>query len=53
VSPTLFDEMVADKRMPQPKVVNTRTIWDAVALDIAFDALPIRGSANPWDAAYG
>lgn len=53
VSATLFDEMVADRRMPQPKLANTRTVWDAVALDAAFDALPARGSANPWDAAYG
>jgi hypothetical protein len=40
VGPTLFDEMVADRRMPKPKRVNNRTIWDRVELDIAFSALP-------------
>ena len=40
VGPTLFDEMVADGRMPRPKRVNSRAIWDRVALDIAFTALP-------------
>lgn len=40
VGSTLFDEMVADGRMPTPKHVNSRTIWDRVALDIAFTSLP-------------
>ena len=53
VSATLFDEMVGDGRMPGPKLANTRTIWDAFALDAAFDALPTKGSQNPWDTAYG
>lgn len=53
VSTSLFDEMVKDGRMPKPKMVNTRTIWDAIALDAAFDDLPSKGSDNPWDAAYG
>ncbi|WP_152558325.1 XRE family transcriptional regulator [Devosia sp. LC5] len=53
VSSSLFDDMVEDGRMPQPKMANTRTVWDAVALDIAFDALPSRGAVNPWDTAYG
>lgn len=44
VGPTLFDEMVADGRMPRPKRVNSRTIWDRVALDIAFTALPDKNS---------
>lgn len=40
VGATLFDEMVVDGRMPKPKSVNSRAIWDRVALDIAFTALP-------------
>jgi predicted DNA-binding transcriptional regulator AlpA len=39
VSPTLFDEMVRDGRMPRPKQVNARTVWDRKRVDIAFDAL--------------
>jgi predicted DNA-binding transcriptional regulator AlpA len=40
VSPSLFDEMVKDGRMPQPKRINTRTVWDKRQLDEAFAALP-------------
>lgn len=39
VSPTLFDEMVQDGRMPRPKQVNSRTVWDRRRVDLAFDAL--------------
>lgn len=40
VGPTLFDEMVADGRMPRPKRANSRTLWDRIALDAAFSDLP-------------
>jgi len=39
VSPTLFDEMVKDGRMPKPARINARTVWDRVKLDEAFGAL--------------
>jgi predicted DNA-binding transcriptional regulator AlpA len=51
VSPSMFDQMVQDGRMPSPKLVNSRTIWDRVALDVAFEALPDRDAPNPWDGA--
>ncbi|MGU3496400.1 helix-turn-helix transcriptional regulator [Xanthobacteraceae bacterium A53D] len=53
ISPTLFDTMVKDGRMPQPKRVNSRTIWDVRKLDAAFESLPGDESAdaNPWDLA--
>lgn len=48
ISPPLFDEMVLDGRMPSPKIINSRIVWDRVALDRAFDALPQRaGNADP------
>jgi predicted DNA-binding transcriptional regulator AlpA len=40
VSPSLFDQMVADSRMPPPKRINARTVWDIRQLDAAFEALP-------------
>lgn len=40
VSVTFFDQLVDDGRMPQPKRVNTRKLWDRWAIDAAFDALP-------------
>jgi hypothetical protein len=44
VSPTTFDVMVADGRMPKPKVVcGTRKAWDVRELDAAVDALPHDG----------
>ena len=49
VSPTLFDEMVQDGRMPQPKIINSRRVWDRRRLDEAFEALPNRDDPNPWD----
>jgi len=50
VSPSLFDGMVKDGRMPGPKLINTRTVWDRFALDRAFEALPDREVSNPWDS---
>jgi hypothetical protein len=51
VSPTKFDELVADGRMPDAKRIDSRKVWDRTALDLAFDALPGDGEVNPWDAA--
>lgn len=48
VSPSLFDEMVRDGRMPKPTRVNTRTIWDRLKLDEAFSALE-GFDENPFD----
>ncbi len=49
VGPTKFDEMVKDGRMPAPKRVDGRTIWDRFGLDTAFEDLPTKTEANPWD----
>lgn len=51
VSPTLFDQMVDDGRMPKPTRINARTVWDRLKLDEAFAALSDdeRGSGDPWD----
>ncbi|MCC2612645.1 hypothetical protein [Neorhizobium petrolearium] len=38
-----FDEMVSDKRMPKPKRIDGRVIWDRIALDAAFSDLPTDG----------
>jgi hypothetical protein len=39
ISPTMFDALVKDGRMPPPKRINARTVWDIRQLDDAFDAL--------------
>ena len=49
VSPTKFDQMVADGRMPRPKRIDGRVVWDRDKLDEAFDALPDDGDRRPCD----
>jgi hypothetical protein len=46
---TKFDEMVADGRMPRPKRVDGRVIWDRLKLDAAFTDLPEEKRVNPFD----
>ena len=52
ISASKFDELVRDGRMPGPKRIDCRKVWDVRDLDVAFDALP---SENPqsqgssWD----
>ena len=40
ISPSLFDMLVKDGRMPSPKRINARTVWDRLQLDAA--SLPAR-----------
>ena len=49
MSPTKFDEMVKDGRMPKPKRVDGCVVWDRYKLDAAFEALPDEGAASGWD----
>ncbi|MCL7999053.1 XRE family transcriptional regulator [Brucella sp. 21LCYQ03] len=52
VGTSKFDEMVKDGRMPIPKMIDSRVIWDRWEIDLAFDELPYREaerSVNPWD----
>jgi hypothetical protein len=53
-----FDEMVVDGRMPFPRRVDARKIWDVRDLDLAFDELPkdnagVDASWDDFDAARG
>jgi len=51
ISPSLFDDLVRDGRMPRPIRINSRVVWDRYAIDEAFDALVLEQAApiNPWD----
>jgi predicted DNA-binding transcriptional regulator AlpA len=40
VSPTKFDQMVKDGRMPKPKRIDGRRVWARHQVDIAFATLP-------------
>jgi hypothetical protein len=45
VSLSLFDQMVKDGRMPLPKLINSRVIWDRYQLDPA--TLHVRDPSTP------
>jgi hypothetical protein len=50
VSPSKFDELVADGRMPLPLKIDARKVWDIRLLDVAFDALPKEDATpNSWE----
>jgi predicted DNA-binding transcriptional regulator AlpA len=49
VSTSLFDQMVADGRMPSPIRINSRLVWDKWQLDEAIDKLRTSDGKNPWD----
>lgn len=53
ISASLFTMMVEDGRMPPPKLINARLVWDRRRLDESFELLPERPDSNPWDAALG
>lgn len=46
---TKFDAMILDGRMPHPKLVDRRKVWDREALDSAFDALPSEEPVNLFE----
>lgn len=53
VGTTKFDELVRDGRMPGPRRIDGRKIWDRFSLDTAFADLPgehdDRTNPNTWD----
>ena len=53
VGVTKFDEMVSDGRMPKPKKIDGRVVWDRVLLDEKFEALEDQSSTpkpRKWDS---
>lgn len=52
VGTTKFDELVSARRMPAPRKIDGRKVWDVREIDLAFEDLPIdHGIApkNSWD----
>ena len=39
ISTSLFDMLVKDGRMPGPKRINSRVVWDRLKLDAAFEVM--------------
>lgn len=52
VGVTKFDEMVSDGRMPHPKRVDGRVIWDRLRVEAAFSDLPDEKAVNPLDRMF-
>ena len=51
VSPSKFDELVRDGRMPRPRRIDNRVVWDVRQLLRAFSNLPggEEDEQNPWN----
>ena len=48
ISPTKFDELVGDGRMPRSIALDGRKLWDVRKLDVAFDDL----DPDPTDLSW-
>ena len=48
VGTTKFDDLVNQRRMPQPREIDKRTVWDVCELDEYFEKLPQRGDERVW-----
>ena len=48
VSPTTFDDLVREGKMPKPIRIRARTVWDRLQLDEAFVALSDSDANDPW-----
>ena len=54
LSPSFFRKLVGQRRMPRPRLIGERRIWDVEELDLAFKALPREGGeAEPIFDANG
>ena len=49
ISATTFDALVAAGRMPRPRVINSRRVWDVDELRAAFKCLPRDGESGEDD----
>ena len=51
ISSGKFDKMLADGRMPNPRRIDGRKVWDIRDLDVAFEALPREDGpvGGSWD----
>jgi predicted DNA-binding transcriptional regulator AlpA len=43
ISRTKFLILVTEKRMPPPRIIDSRRVWDMKELDAVFDRLPHAG----------
>ena len=48
VGTTKFEDLVNQRRMPQPRLMDKRMVWDVCELDEYFEKLPQRGDERVW-----
>jgi len=46
IGTTLFDTLIAEGKLPKPKRLASKPIWDRIALDAAFNDLPEDGRSG-------
>ena len=52
IAPSTFDDLVAKGRMPQPREIGRRVLWDTDEIRDYFRRIPRRGQrweGNTWD----
>jgi predicted DNA-binding transcriptional regulator AlpA len=49
ISPSKFDELRKDGRVPPPRLIDGRKVWDVKELDIAFEEFPLESNDNSED----
>ena len=49
LSPSMFDQMVRQGRLPEAKKFGAASVWDMRLLDQAFDGAPRPANDNPFD----
>jgi hypothetical protein len=51
VSPSKFDNLVSEGRMPKPRMIDSKPVYDILELDSAFEEFPIKCEirVNSWD----
>ena len=55
VGVTLFEQLVREGAMPQPRTIKGRLVWHRAELEKAFSALPVRaaeGAGGSWAGAF-
>ncbi len=53
ISPSKFDELRKAGRVPPPRLIDGRKVWDVKELDFAFEAFPLESNEETegWTAA--
>ena len=49
MSPSKFDQLVKDGRLPPPKMIDGVILWDRYRLDAAVELFPDRGEVTDQD----